>query len=246
MHFILNGKLANYVHLATGPKGHLLMADGTRYVFDVLRISLLDPPDPGNNLIEVEPLAYGSGKWMLGAKALSTLIDEVHIRALAHLNIARKKKGFAPIDLRTFSEKALNAPELHFQNQSEREGGIVRRTNEKFFTPEYVRRWGLWQVILAHGDKPELQREISAAAWFEGNYTPVLLRHFHVESAPAAMEQMPPDYFVSLEDAAKYADVTVRTIKNWRSCGWLQVEQRGRKFRIARSDLDKCRRQPER
>lgn len=49
-----------------------------------------------------------------------------------------------------------------------------------------------------------------------------------------------PDYFGSLEAAAKYAGVTPRTIQNWKRRGWLVVEQIGRKIRIARAELDKC------
>jgi hypothetical protein len=51
-----------------------------------------------------------------------------------------------------------------------------------------------------------------------------------------------PHYFTSLKDAAKYAAVDVRTIKNWKKDGYLKVEQTGRKIRIASTELDKCKR----
>jgi hypothetical protein len=49
-----------------------------------------------------------------------------------------------------------------------------------------------------------------------------------------------PEYFVTMAAAAKYAKVSKRTIQNWKDSEWLDVEQKGRKIRIARANLDKC------
>ena len=49
-----------------------------------------------------------------------------------------------------------------------------------------------------------------------------------------------PDYFFSYKDAAEYIGRTARTITNWKRDGWLKVEKMGKKVRIARTDLDKC------
>jgi excisionase family DNA binding protein len=62
----------------------------------------------------------------------------------------------------------------------------------------------------------------------------------HQASKAAAPSKSPPDYFTSLDQAAKYAGVTKRTISNWKRRGWLKVEQTGRKIRIARAELLKC------
>ena len=58
-------------------------------------------------------------------------------------------------------------------------------------------------------------------------------------SSPA-MAVEAPEFFLSLEDAAKYAGVSERTIQNWKKREWLKVEQNGRKIRISRADLEKC------
>lgn len=49
-----------------------------------------------------------------------------------------------------------------------------------------------------------------------------------------------PDYFTSIEAAAKYIGVSNRTILNWKKREWLKVEQNGKKIRIAKTDLEKC------
>jgi hypothetical protein len=49
-----------------------------------------------------------------------------------------------------------------------------------------------------------------------------------------------PEYFTSIKAAAKYAQKSERTIKNWKRDGWLKVEQVGKKIRIAKNDLEKC------
>jgi excisionase family DNA binding protein len=51
-----------------------------------------------------------------------------------------------------------------------------------------------------------------------------------------------PDWFTSRKEAAEYAGVTERTIRNWIRDAWLNgVEKKGRKIRISRAELDKCR-----
>ncbi|PWU10696.1 MAG: hypothetical protein C5B50_24935 [Verrucomicrobia bacterium] len=57
---------------------------------------------------------------------------------------------------------------------------------------------------------------------------------------PPPKPESPPEYFTSRDEAAKYAGITTRTLRNWIACDWLKAEQNGRKFRVARSDLDKC------
>ena len=49
-----------------------------------------------------------------------------------------------------------------------------------------------------------------------------------------------PEFFFSIESAAKYIGVSGRTVLNWKKREWLKVEQNGKKIRIARTDLDKC------
>ncbi|MBI4661329.1 MAG: hypothetical protein HY735_21105 [Verrucomicrobia bacterium] len=64
MHAVIFGKDVEYLPdgLVAKPGGHLILKDGTRYTFDVIIIPgyWVDGPDRGNNLIEVEKLAYGS------------------------------------------------------------------------------------------------------------------------------------------------------------------------------------------
>ena len=69
-------------------------------------------------------------------------------------------------------------------------------------------------------------------------YEPVLLADFGIVGGtrPAA------EYFTTIADAAQYAGVSERTIINWKNREWLKVEQKGRKIRIAREELDKCKR----
>ena len=52
-----------------------------------------------------------------------------------------------------------------------------------------------------------------------------------------------PDYFHTFQEAARYANVDRRTIQNWKTREWLKVEQEGRKIRIARAELDRCKKQ---
>jgi excisionase family DNA binding protein len=49
-----------------------------------------------------------------------------------------------------------------------------------------------------------------------------------------------PEFFTSIKAAAEYAQISERTIKNWKRDGWLKVEQVGKKIRIAKKDLEKC------
>lgn len=48
------------------------------------------------------------------------------------------------------------------------------------------------------------------------------------------------EYFHSYADAAKYAQCSERTIRNWARSKYLTVEKKGRKYRIQRAELDKC------
>lgn len=50
----------------------------------------------------------------------------------------------------------------------------------------------------------------------------------------------PPAFFTDIESAAQYLGVSERTILNWKKREWLRVEQDGKKIRIAKADLDKC------
>jgi excisionase family DNA binding protein len=75
-------------------------------------------------------------------------------------------------------------------------------------------------------------------------YAPYLLTRcdFLVNSqTPTALKDSPAEWFTSYASAAKYLKVSARTIGNWKNRGWLPVEQVGRKIRIARTALDKCR-----
>ncbi|MGA2541264.1 MAG: helix-turn-helix domain-containing protein [Verrucomicrobiota bacterium] len=95
-----------------------------------------------------------------------------------------------------------------------------------------------------------LLEQVNGVAWFEhddgagGWNTPILLKSFRplpLNASPKVeATKSAPDYFTSIKDAAKYAKVTERTIKNWKSRSWLKVEQLGRKIRIAKAELDKC------
>ncbi|HTV75487.1 MAG TPA: helix-turn-helix domain-containing protein [Candidatus Baltobacteraceae bacterium] len=49
-----------------------------------------------------------------------------------------------------------------------------------------------------------------------------------------------PEFFTSIKAAAAYIGVTPRTILNWKKSEWLKVEQKGKKIRIAKVDLEKC------
>lgn len=53
-------------------------------------------------------------------------------------------------------------------------------------------------------------------------------------------EKSAPEIFFSIEAAANYIGVSKRTILNWKKREWLKVEQNGKKIRIARIDLEKC------
>jgi excisionase family DNA binding protein len=75
-------------------------------------------------------------------------------------------------------------------------------------------------------------------------YLPYLLTRcdfiVSTQNLPAQMDTGPVWFTVT--SAAKYAGVTKRTIRNWIRDEWLKgVEKQGRKIRIARTELDKCR-----
>lgn len=77
-------------------------------------------------------------------------------------------------------------------------------------------------------------------------FRPVLLTDYQVSSQRsgdgqhAKSYEAAPDYFTNTESAAEYAGVTKRTVLNWKKRGWLKVEQNGKKIRIAKTDVDKC------
>jgi hypothetical protein len=70
--------------------------------------------------------------------------------------------------------------------------------------------------------------------------------HGHVPAKPKpdksldTKTQTAKEYYTSLKSAAAYVGTTPRTISNWKKRGWLKAEQLGKKIRIARVDLDKC------
>ena len=240
MHTIIRGRTLEYIVLTPKPDRQLFLKDGTCYTFDVINTPSYDWPDTTTNLIEIEDLAFANGKWMLGSEPLAESLDDIQNNALVQLNADRAKKRLRPIALSAFADKVSESPVLHFNGQTKTEAAIVRRINLDFFTKNYVRRWRLLELLQVHDHDATLEAEVRAAAWFEGNDVPVLLRSFQ---QMAGNRQVVPDYFCSLADAAKYAAVTARTIQNWKSRGWLKVDQQGRKIRIARTELDKCKRQ---
>ena len=63
-----------------------------------------------------------------------------------------------------------------------------------------------------------------------------------VAQSDVKMAEPMPDVFTNLAAAAAYIGVSKRTILNWKRDGWLKVEQVGRKIRIAKADLDQCKR----
>jgi hypothetical protein len=182
MHFIKMGERADYLpdSLMAKPGGQLLLTDGTCYTFDVIELRFLyyDPPRTANPLIEVESLAYGSGKWMLRDQAFSIYFRKIEDEAFVRLNTARKQQGFAPIKLDEFAFEVSEEPRLHFHGRSEQEAAVARQINFEFFTESYARRWSLRKLLATCGDNEGLRREVRFAAWFEGNDAPVLLRSF--------------------------------------------------------------------
>lgn len=184
MHVTINGRSNDYIPTTLKAKqgGELLLKDGTRYSFDVIEIlyMAIAPPDINNNLIEIERLAHGKGKWMLGGEPLYEWLDGIQRTALSKLNIARSEHQFPRVEPVEFFSKMEKSPQLEFRAQSEQEEAIVRRINSEFFTPTYVRRWGLCELLQIYEHNETLKNEVVAAAWFEGegNRTPVLLRNF--------------------------------------------------------------------
>jgi len=75
----------------------------------------------------------------------------------------------------------LESPTLCFLQRSPPEMEIVRQINSEFFDPSYSRRWGLARLLRLE-QNAAIQREVCAAAWFEGNVTPLLLRDFEIKS----------------------------------------------------------------
>ena len=61
-----------------------------------------------------------------------------------------------------------------------------------------------------------------------------------ISMASKIITKIEPDYFLSYKNAAEYIGVSERTIKNWKRRSWLKVEKVGKKVRIAKTDLDKC------
>lgn len=180
MHTIIFGKDAEYLRdgLAARPGGHLILKDGTRYTFDVIEIPWnLDAPDRNNNLIEVQRLAYGAGKWMLSTESLFESLEKIQFDAWNKLDEIRSGQQLPRISRRDFQAVVLESPTLCFLQRSPPEMEIVRQINSEFFDQRYARRWGLAQ-LLQELDNATLQREVRAAAWFEGNVTPLLLRDF--------------------------------------------------------------------
>jgi hypothetical protein len=196
MHAIVNGTEVKYVDLKAAPGGHLILNDGNnciRYSFDVIEF-VLDPfleiIDLTRNLVEVEKLAYGKGKWMLGSDCLLTWLEQKENAALAELNNIRSKNGLTAFSLKDFNDELEKSPQLHYSRQTSRERYIDRRINSEFFTPLYARRWGLSALLRSHGSNSKLREDVCAAAWFEGSKTPVLLRRFEkVEAASALPEK---------------------------------------------------------
>ena len=90
--------------------------------------------------------------------------------------------------------------------------------------------------------RQEAEREIARRLW-EKDPLGAARAGVPLPPAPAtapAPAPAPPEYFASLEAAAKYARKTTRTIRNWIQRGWLNAERDDRKIRIARADVDKC------
>jgi len=185
MQTIIFGKDAEYLRdgLAARPGGHLILKDGTRYTFDVIEIPWnLDAPDRNNNLIEVQRLAYGAGKWMLSTESLFESLEKIQFDAWNKLDEIRSGKQLPRISRRDFQAVVLESPTLCFLQRSPPEMEIVRQINSEFFDPSYSRRWGLAQLLRLE-QNAAIQREVCAAAWFEGNVTPLLLRDFSESSA---------------------------------------------------------------
>lgn len=194
MHVIINGRDADYIpeSLKARPGGELLLKDGTRYAFDVIELFCYDPPDSNTNLVEIERLAYGNGKWMLGEQSLYEHLDKIQTDALNELNAERAKERLRPISLTDMGYGFSESPRFHFSKRSEREVAIAQRINSKFSTPAYVRRWGLGQLLENHSHINSLIREVCAVAWFEDNYTPVLLRNFGPQTGAVTAKSLPP------------------------------------------------------
>ena len=92
------------------------------------------------------------------------------------------------------------------------------------------------------GEKYGWVKMVEAESPHAKAFHPIFLSAFHSigEPFPESPEKSASDWFTSYAAAAKYAGVTERTIKNWKSRGWLKVEQNKRLIRIARDELDKC------
>jgi hypothetical protein len=180
MHTIIFGKDAEYLPdgLLARPGGHLILKDGTRYTFDVIEMPNFDAPDRNNNLIEVERLAYGVGKWMLGSESFFESLADVQFRAFTQLNRCRAEQRCPPIQWELFRETVQESHQLWFRGQTDREAAIAERINSEFFGPSYARRWGLARSLRISPDPLFLQRQVRAAAWFEGSVTPLLLQDF--------------------------------------------------------------------
>jgi hypothetical protein len=178
MHTIIKGQEKEYASLDLKAK-FLLLKDGTRYTFDIIDLFYgFDAPDVRGNLIEVESLAFGDGKWMLGKESLVEGLDKIEQLAHAQLNMARSKVKNPPISLLDFNENVLKSPQLYFKSQSKQENDAVLQINSVIFNADYIRRWQLRDLLQVHGDQIKLRKDVCAVAWFEGNDSPVLLHSF--------------------------------------------------------------------
>jgi transposase-like protein len=185
MHTIIFGKDAEYLPdgLLARPGGHLILKDGMRYTFDVIEMPNFDAPDRINNLIEVERLAYGVGKWMLGSESFFESLADVQFRAFTQLNRCRAEQRCPPIQWELFRETVQESHQLWFREQTDREAAIAERINSEFFGPSYARRWHLARLIRDEQCET-LRREVCAVTWFEGSVTPLLLRDFSEIKSP--------------------------------------------------------------
>ena len=217
-------------------EGNLLLADGEQ--FEIWPLDVAPGTLRSSILLQVSKLTFTGGVWLLDGECLnaprdstspfqnSESLTEYFTRMNLRDTLNRREselRGDDPVRLEQFRHSVVAVAFLseHYEDFPEQAPN-----------PE-----GSYKVLVQGEPITMIETKIPSAKAFR----PVLLCTFRSIVEEPARDGSLPDCFTSYEDAAAYVGMTDRTLKNWKKRGWLNVEQHGRLIRIARTDLDKCR-----
>jgi excisionase family DNA binding protein len=253
-------------HIVKGWRGRKLVTDKDTFA---VRHIYGDQQIQSRRFFEVATIqADGNGSWLVNGKPLSLLellpfgerladiprdenlrVYEDKICAVAWFD--KTGTGTQPTELLDLVLKFWSAASLPVSGQKQENMADVFRAVSaalklyRVFAPVWSSPIWLTEFLPA-GRKiqqhPKLlgiadaQPQVAKAASGETAPAPIKVVIPKIkESAPSA-----PECFLSYKDAAEYIGVSERTIKNWKKRSWLKVEKIGKKVRIAKTDLDKC------